>query len=69
MEDNVFKHHIQPITISADLGREEIYELGRNRPYFQFVQFPVEIIWGPDIELSDDKWAYDCKCMELIINV
>jgi hypothetical protein len=35
--------HIQSITISADLGREAIYELGSMAPYFRYVRFPLEI--------------------------
>ena len=35
--------HIQSINISADLGREAIYELGSMAPYFRYVRFPLEI--------------------------
>jgi hypothetical protein len=35
--------HVQSITISADLGREAIYELGSMAPYFRYVRFPLEI--------------------------
>jgi len=35
--------HIQGITVSTDLGRENLNELGRKGPYFRFVTFPVEV--------------------------
>lgn len=35
--------HFQNITISTDLGREEIFELGAKGPYHRFVNFPVEV--------------------------
>ncbi len=41
--DGTFTGCIQSITISADLGREEIFELGRKSPYFRYVTFPVEV--------------------------
>jgi len=41
--NDVYGAHIQQITISSDLGREAINELGRRNPYFRFVNFPVEV--------------------------
>lgn len=38
-----FDAHIQNITISVDLGREQLNELGRRAPYHRFVQLPVEV--------------------------
>lgn len=40
---SVFPAHIQTVTISTDLGREELFELGRRGPYHRFVTFPVEV--------------------------
>lgn len=37
------KEHIQSITVSTDLGREDIFELGKKRPFFKFVTFPIEV--------------------------
>jgi hypothetical protein len=34
---------IQSITVSADIGREEIYELGQKRPFFRAVTFPLTV--------------------------
>lgn len=38
-----FSAHLQSITISTDLGREALNELGRKGPYFRFVSFPTEV--------------------------
>ena len=35
--------HIQNWTMSADFGREQIFELGRKGPYHRYVTFPVEV--------------------------
>lgn len=35
--------HIQSVEISADLGREEVFELGGKAPFFRPVTFPVEV--------------------------
>jgi len=35
--------HFQNVTVSTDLGRESIFELGTLVPYHRFVTFPVEV--------------------------
>ena len=40
---NIGRPYVQSVTISADLGREAIYELGRMAPYFRYVRFPLEV--------------------------
>lgn len=35
--------YVQSVTLSADLGREAIYELGAMAPYFRYVRFPLEV--------------------------
>jgi hypothetical protein len=37
------KIHIQNITMSTDLGREDILELGQKAPYYRAPNFPVEV--------------------------
>lgn len=37
------KVHIQNITISTDLGRDNILELGQKAPYYRAPNFPVEV--------------------------
>ena len=41
--DTVRGPYIQSITLSTDLGREAINELGRMAPYYRYVTFPVEV--------------------------
>ena len=35
--------HLQSAAVSADIGREEIYELGSKRPYYRAVTFPLTV--------------------------
>lgn len=37
------KTHIQSVSISTDLGRTPLYELGRKGPYFRSADFPVDV--------------------------
>lgn len=48
-----FEAHIQTVTISTDLGREELFELGRRGPYFRFVNFPTEVTCSIETTTSD----------------
>jgi len=41
--DGSFNAHISSITVSVDLSREDINELGRKGPYHRAVAFPVEV--------------------------
>lgn len=45
--------HLQTITVSTDLGREELFELGRRGPYHRFVSFPVEVTCVIDTTSSE----------------
>ena len=38
-----FSTHISNISVSCDLGREQILELGRKSPYHRFASFPIEV--------------------------
>lgn len=38
-----FDAHIQSISISTNLGRNQLDELGRRGPYHRFINFPVEV--------------------------
>ena len=40
---NNYQSHVQNITVSTDLGRENLFELGRKGAYFRYVSFPVEV--------------------------
>lgn len=59
--DGTFKAHISSIRVSTNLGREQLFELGRRGPYHRFVNFPTEV--RTDIEIycqkGDLKDAYE----------
>lgn len=38
-----YEAHVQTISTSVDLGREDLFELGRKGEYHKFVNFPVEV--------------------------
>lgn len=38
-----FSAHFQNITVSCDLGRESVNELGRFAPYYRYATFPIEV--------------------------
>ena len=47
--------HVQSITVSTDLGREELFELGTRQPYARVVTFPVEVTCDIEVlSLSGD---------------
>lgn len=41
--------HLQSIKVSTNLGREQLFELGKRGPYHRYVTFPVEV--KTDIEV------------------
>lgn len=41
--------HIQSISVSTDLGRTELFELGRRGPYHRFADFPTEVTCAIEI--------------------
>lgn len=45
---------VQNISVSVDLNRQELLELGLKRPYFRFANFPVDVTC--DIEILEIKW-------------
>lgn len=45
--------YVQSVTISADLGREAIQELGQMAPYFRYVNFPLEVRSEFQVNASD----------------
>lgn len=40
---------LSQVSISADLGREALYELGKFAPYHRFVNFPLEVTCAFDV--------------------
>lgn len=51
--DGVFGAHLQTATISVDLGRTDLFELGRRGPYHRFVSFPIEVTCAIDVTTSE----------------
>ena len=45
--------YIQSLSISCDLGRESINQLGKKAPYYRYVSFPVDVTC--DIEVTATK--------------
>lgn len=45
--------YLQNITVSTDLGREAINELGRMAPYHRYVNFPVEVTSEFEVVAAD----------------
>jgi hypothetical protein len=43
MSAGTYGAHFQSIKVSCNLGREELFELGRRGPYHRYVNFPVEV--------------------------
>jgi len=44
--------HLQSITITADIGRDDIFELGSKRPFTKYVTFPVEVTTAIEVVTS-----------------
>ena len=39
----IYNARLQSFSCNVDLGREDLFELGRRGPYFKYVNFPVEV--------------------------
>lgn len=62
--DNIIEH-LQTITVSVDLSRDDIFELGSKRPFVKTVAFPVEVTASIEVitaqgDLVDATSAIDC---------
>ena len=49
--------HIQNVTVSADLGRESINELGHKGPYCRYVSWPVEVTTEFEVVTSSGDYV------------
>lgn len=49
--------HLQTITVSTDLGREDIFELGKKRPFTKFVTFPIEVSCSIEVITSQGDFV------------
>jgi hypothetical protein len=52
VDGDAYSAHLQTVTVSTDLGREELFELGRRGPYHRFVSFPTEVTCAIDTTSS-----------------
>lgn len=52
-DGNGNKAHVQSISVSTDLGREALTELGTKAPFFRPITFPVEVTTEIEILTSD----------------
>ena len=62
--DNIVEH-IQSITVSIDLGRSDIFELGTKRPFARVPDFPLEVTASFEVITSQGDFvnansALDC---------
>lgn len=48
---------VQNISVSTNLGRESIFELGRRIPYCRYVTFPVEVTCEVEIISKSGDWV------------
>lgn len=54
---SISRPYVQTITISADLGREAINELGSFAPYCRYVNFPLEVTSEFEVIASDGDYV------------
>jgi len=52
LDGTQYDAHIQDVTITANLGREDILELGRRRPFYRYATFPVTIETSINVHLA-----------------
>jgi len=50
--DNIAEH-IQNITLTCTLGREDLFELGSKRPFYKYVTYPVEVTASIEVITSE----------------
>lgn len=60
--DGSFGAHIQDVNISVNLGRTDLFELGRRGPYFRYANFPAEV--STTINLTPGEYADNVQALE-----
>lgn len=61
--------HLTSMTLTCNLGRESINELGRRAPYYRYINFPVEVtaeieviaVQGDNVDADDFGTATGCS--------
>jgi len=69
--------HLSSMTVSTDLGREELFELGTRQPYARVVTFPIEVtcdiemisISGDLVNAFADGCGGDDPCTGIVDNL
>lgn len=50
----VYDAHIQNVTVSTNLGRTDLFELGRRKPYYRYANFPTPVDCSIDVTTGGD---------------
>ena len=69
--------HVGNISVSTDLGREELFELGTRQPYARVVTFPIEVTCdielvsasGDMVDALADGCGGDTSCTGIVDNL
>ena len=69
--------HLSSVSVSTDLGREELFELGTRQPYARVVTFPIEVtcdiemisLSGDMINAFADGCGNDDPCTGIVDNL
>lgn len=48
-----YNAHVQNITVSTDLGRDNLVELGHKTPFFRFANFPTDVTCAVEVLSTD----------------
>lgn len=58
VKDFDFSAHCQNINISTNLGREELFELGRKGPYYRYITFPIDTSIYTAVNSKGEKLSF-----------
>ena len=69
--------HLSSVSVSTDLGREELFELGTRQPYARVVTFPIEVtcdiemisLSGDMVNAFADGCGSDAACTGIVDNL
>ena len=51
--NGAYNCHVQNVSVAVNLGRTELFELGRRGPYNRYIEFPTEVTCS--IEMTTDE--------------
>lgn len=58
---NGYTTHLQSATVSVNLGRTEMFELGRRIPYFRYAEFPTEVTCSIELMANESGDAVNAN--------